>query len=130
MKTIISTLVVLTSLSTMAASRDHNFKCVGQDRYGKNVEVVFFEYANERQSAEANVQVKVGEKTKSYNGLEVYADSEGGFDYGVTGNDFMFHLVLPPNWVGNDQVGGQLYFGKSYKSPKAYLQCKAIGSGR
>ncbi len=125
MKLFFSVFVVLASLPTLALAAN-NFKCVGQDVDGRDVKVVWRDYANENQSAVADVQVTIAGSTKSYKGLDAYADSEGGFDYGVTGSDFMFLVVLPPNWIGKNKVGGQLYFGKSYEHAKAYLECKPL----
>ncbi len=117
-------LTVFTS-SIALSQPEHNFKCTGEDIYNRKIEVIYKEYADQNQSAIADVETTINGKKKSYQGLGVYVDGEGGFDYGVTGDDFMFHLVLPPNWVG-DNVGAHLYFGASYLKPKASLECKSL----
>ncbi|MEK6704212.1 MAG: hypothetical protein AABZ06_00320 [Bdellovibrionota bacterium] len=117
---IVSTLI----LSSNAMAKDHDYICNGKDKKERAVKIIFDEYVGPEQRANANVTITVeGKAIKTYKGLEVYVDSEGGFDYGVTGSDFMFLLIMPPNMLGKGQVAGSYYYGSSYRYPKVVLEC-------
>lgn len=115
----------LTLLASLAHAGDRNLICVGQDAFSRSVEVQWNEYIGNEQRAEANVTLKIGNRAPvRHEGLGVFIDSEGGFDFGVGGNDFSFLLILPPNMLDGKQIAGELIMnGVSKPNRRVILNC-------
>lgn len=111
---------------TSAFAKDNDFLCKGKDRGGRTLEVKWVEWVDNRQSARVDLTINsfgvVGPRTMV--DLYPYVGDEG-FDYGVSGGNFMFHIILPPNMLGGNNIAGAYYYGGDYSHKnRVILKCK------
>lgn len=114
-------LVSLVSTSLLFGA-DRHYTCKGKTDSSQNVKVTYHQSKDENDRAIADVTVSIqGESPETYHKLYVFTDDEGGFDYGVSTTGFQLLLVLPPNWLPGNQVGGILM---TRKFREVRLSCK------
>jgi|GEM_PF-2541648 hypothetical protein len=105
------------SLGANAFADLKSFTCKGINRAGQDLTIIYVEHADERQSVFADVTIKVANgPSQNAENLSVYLDNEDGFSFGVTAKDgkWMFHLIEPPNMLGNDQMAARYYYDHDF----------------
>lgn len=126
MKHILFAIILASGLNALA--NDLDYTCKGKDREGHNLTIKFDEWADNQQSSRADVTIDVeGAGPSRTTALSVYAGDDG-FDYGVTSEKatWMFHLILPPNMLGNGKVAARYYYDNDLSIEKSVvLECEA-----
>jgi hypothetical protein len=120
--------LALTLFSVTSQAKIRDLKCVGQDREGQKLTILWDEWKDNRDGARVDLTIDtegIGPRTTV--DLNVYIDNEGGFDYGVTSpsGSFMFHLVYPYNVENPKEVRGDYYYGNKFDlDSRVFLTCR------
>ena len=114
MKLIIVSLLFFSGISAYALE---NYTCTGTNKAGKRIVIQYDEWVDRDDGTLADVTVEVGgQLVESAQGLSVYLGNEDGFDFGVTeiSGKWMFHIILPPNMFGNEEIAARYYAERDF----------------
>ncbi len=91
--------------ASLESTKNKTYSCHGSS---PAVTVVLKEYTNGMKSAMADVTVTPADgNARTFTGLSMFIDDEGGFDYGVSNSSIELLIVLPPNELPGKQVAAR-----------------------